>query len=293
MIGLKRECIALKIYLLRKHFHHSNSCKKKYNIPRSHFFKYLQLRNFVKQNNILYPNSPNQTTMEKILLRDPHNKSSISYIYETLFQLTSTTTLEHIRSSWAEDLEIEITEEQWEAALQQIHGSSVCARHGLIQFKVIHRLHWSKQKLSKIFPNVDPSCDRCGRAPASLAHMFWSCTKLISYWRSIFRTLSRILQRPIDLDPRIAVLGIIKSETVTNRADQTMILFVCLLARRLILLNWKQKAAPTYKNLMRDIMKHLDLEKIRFSLKNKEEKFSEIWQPFINYFGDIDPKGIG
>ncbi len=121
--------------------------------------------------------------MEMIILHDPNEKGGISYIYEMLFQLTNTTTLEHLKSSWEEYLGVEITDEQWEIALKQIHRSSICARHGLIQFKVIHRLHWSKQKLSKIFPDVDPSCDRCGQVPASLAHMFWSCPKLSSYWK--------------------------------------------------------------------------------------------------------------
>ncbi len=104
--------------------------------------------------------------------------------------------------------------------LKQIHRSSICARHGLIQFKVIHRLHWSKQKLSKIFPDVDPSCDRCGQVPALLAHMFWSCPKLSSYWKNVFLTFSRILQRPVDLDPLMAVLGIADFEIVRSSSEQ-------------------------------------------------------------------------
>ncbi len=35
---------------------------------------------------------------------------------------------------------VEITDEQWKRALNRF-----IAHHGLIQFKVIHRLHWSKQ----------------------------------------------------------------------------------------------------------------------------------------------------
>ena len=63
-----------------------------------------------------------------------------------------------------------------------------------------------------------------------------------------------------------------------------MVSYVSLLARRLIILNWKQKTAPTYSNLMTDVMRHLELEKIRFLLKNQESKFYRIWQPFIDYF---------
>ncbi len=75
------------------------------------------------------------------------------YIYIYIYtQLTSTSALEHLKSSWEEYLGVEITDEQWKRALNRF-----MAYHGLIQFKVIHRLHWSKQKLGKIFPEVDPS----------------------------------------------------------------------------------------------------------------------------------------
>lgn len=177
----------------------------------------------MKQNNPLYPNSPNQSSMEMIILCDPNKKGGISLIYGMLFQLTNTATLEYIRSSWEADLEVEITNEQWEIALEQIHRSSVCARHGLIQFKVIHRLHWSRQKLNKIFPEVDPACNRCGLEPASLAHMFWSCPRLPSYWENMFLTFSKIGQKPIDPDPRIAVLGITDFEIAKNSTEQNII----------------------------------------------------------------------
>jgi len=43
-----------------------------------------------------------------------------------------------------------------------------------------------------------------------------------------------------------------------------------LLWLRELLLNWKEKIAPTYSNLITDVMRHLELEKIRFLLKNQE-----------------------
>lgn len=95
-------------------------------------------------------------------------------------------TMDHLRSAWQDDLGGEITEEQWQTVLARIHSCSICARHGLLQFKIIHRVHWSKQKLHKIFPSIDPSCDRCGLTPVSLGHRSWP--KLSNYWRSIFQT---------------------------------------------------------------------------------------------------------
>lgn len=39
---------------------------------------------------------------------------------------------------------------------------------------------------------------------------------------------------------------------------------------------------------MRDVIKHLELERIKFSLgKKKENTFYKIWQPFIDKFNDV------
>lgn len=70
----------------------------------------------------------------------------------------------------------------------------------------------------------------------------------------------------------MAVLSVVESEIAKNSAEQNIIPFVCLLAQRLILLNWKWKAAPTYINLIRDITKHLELEKIKSFFKKRKKK---------------------
>lgn len=44
----------------------------------------------------------------------------------------------------------------------------------IIQFKVLHGLHWSEVRLPKFKPSIDPVCDRCRILPANLSHLFWS-----------------------------------------------------------------------------------------------------------------------
>lgn len=72
----------------------------------------------------------------------------------------------------------------WVQILQMISGPTYFkefillqfVQDSLIQFRIVHRLHMSKVKLSKIYPEVDPICDRCRQAPATLFHTFWSCS---------------------------------------------------------------------------------------------------------------------
>lgn len=256
----------------------------KFDMPNSHFFKYLQVRTFVKSSNSLYPSSPDESLMETILLYSPQSKGAIAKVYAKLSECSETVSSTRLRMAWQDDLNMEISEEQWRSALGQTHKISTCARHGLIQFKILHRLHWSKQRLHRIYPTIDPSCDRCGLTPTSLGHMFWTCPKLTNYWNTLSHTLSDVLRRPIQLEPLVAVLGVVDTQKIQRRTEKYAISFVCLMARRLILLNWKQKMAPSHLQLKHEILKYLDLEKIRLSLQNQEEQFDETWKPFMDYF---------
>ena len=157
--------------------------------------------------------------MDTLLLPEPQTKRAISKIHDDLTQLDRTITLDHLREAWMEDMGVEITETQLGKAQEFVHSSSVCARHGLIQLKILHRLHLSKLRLSKMFPTVDPLCDRCGQAPASIAHMFWNCPRLCNYWANIFKSLSEVLN--IQLKPDTVYLGLIRPQRLCQRINTT------------------------------------------------------------------------
>lgn len=72
-------------------------------------------------------------------------------------------------------------------------------------------------------------------------------------------------------------------ELSLSNNQKNVICFVTLLARRVILLNWKPKKTPIYLALMNDVMKHLQLEKIKFTLRGKINMFNSIWQPFMDH----------
>lgn len=220
--------------------------------------------------------------MELLFTSDPSSRGIISSIYNHLSNQQHTS-LNFIKSAWEEDLGIVLAEEHWEEIQASVHSASICTRHGLIQFKVLHRLHLSKVKLSKMYPSINPLCDRCGMHPATLGHMFWHCPKLLNYWKSIFQALSDILGHILDPDPTLAIFGVPSADSSLKGCNLIVAKFITLLARRLILLNWKQIHPPTYTAWLKDVMQHLRLEKLRFTLKGTTERFYKIWQPFINY----------
>lgn len=67
--------------------------------------------------------------------------------------------------------------ELWENAFDAIHVSASCAWLNIIKFKVLHRIHFCKARLTKIYPNLSDIRDR--RSPADFTHMFWSHSSLV------------------------------------------------------------------------------------------------------------------
>ena len=148
-----------------------------HDIPRSHFFRFLQIRSFTQKMLPSYPYLPPKNQLDIILEFGPNEKKRVSVMYDLLSNLKPVT-WDKTKAAWERDLGVELSEEVWEDSLQRIHSSSLCIRHGLIQFKIVHRLHYSGEKLARLFNIPDPGCPRCGHIPASLSHMFWTCPSL-------------------------------------------------------------------------------------------------------------------
>ena len=114
----------------------------KFSLPKQHFFRYLQVRSFVHGTFPSFPNLPSDLTLDsKVFLTPiPTLKGSISYIYNQINTLCSEP-LDLIKSHWEEDLGAAISEEDWAEILRRVHKSSICARHSLIQCKLVHLLY--------------------------------------------------------------------------------------------------------------------------------------------------------
>ena len=150
---------------------------KKHSISKSIFFRYLQIRHFIQTYNPSFPQLPASSNLDVILKIPLTLKGQISNLYNSIMSFSSVST-ENIKTKWEEELGTVISDETWVRALSCVNGTSSCVRLNLIQFKVLHRTHYSKARLAKIYPELDDTCDRCKATNADLAHMFWSCSKL-------------------------------------------------------------------------------------------------------------------
>ena len=138
-----------------------------------------------------------------------------------------------------------------------------------------------------MYPDVSPSCDKCNGDEATLFHQYWACPQLQQFWSNVFSTLSNILQQDLDPDPLLALFGTVGSEGLPlTRTEGRMVDFALLIARRAVLLKWKDAAPPSLNQWLHGIMSCLELEMLRFSIAGSERKFYETWGPFMTFYHD-------
>ena len=260
---------------------------EKYSLPKPQFFRYLQIRSLARSLYPNFPNAPPASLTDSLFMPLPNIKGMISYIYNSMYTLRPVS-LNLIKTQWEEDLGDEISDELWESILHRVHSSSICAKHGLIQCKIVHRIHWTRVKLSQIFPDVDPTCERCHSSPASLAHTLWSCPNLHEYWSKVFDILSDVLELTISPSPFTALFGVLPPTVPLSSYKADFVAFITLVARRLILLRWKSSNAPSFSSLIKDILSFMKIEKIRNTIKGSTRRFYKTWGCLSNYIDNLN-----
>lgn len=254
----------------------------KFNLPKSHWFRYLQVRDFLCKILPQFPSLPPANSCDALLKRPLSFKGMISALYKEILHMQRSSSLS-VKRDWELDLGETIPDDLWQSILKRAHTSSICARHSFMQCKIIHRTHWTKVKISKFFPDVSPSCNRCKMIPATHAHMFWTCAALEEFWSLIFKTISDCLNKKVAPCPFIALFGTSRVTLTLSKSEADCIAFVTLLARRLILLRWKGASPPTFTHWISDVLYFLKLEKLKHSLRGSSKNFYKIWSPFLNY----------
>lgn len=258
---------------------------EKFDLPKSHLFRYFQIRHFIRNQNPKFPSRPPETLIDSLLALGPEQKRLISSIY-LLIASAVDSPITNPKDSWERELGTTLSDEYWPRVLRAIHSSSICARHSLIQFKIVHRVHYTNLKLSRIYPNVSDSCTRCKQSPADHAHMFWSCPRLATFWSEIFNTLNTAYSTAITSEPLVALFGV-PLQPSTSRTMQQVIAFTTLLARRLILFKWKHVQPPSHSRWVKEVLLSVRLEKLRFSLKGSLNAFEKTWRPFLDHVDSL------
>ncbi|KAE8287269.1 hypothetical protein D5F01_LYC15241 [Larimichthys crocea] len=98
-----------------------------------------------------FPNHPPGSLIDSLLFLDPAQKRSISVIYNSIDSLNPEQTT-RLKQTWEQEIGVPVSDDQWDQILKLVHTSSICARHSLLQCKVLFRVHYTNVLIGEDLP---------------------------------------------------------------------------------------------------------------------------------------------
>ena len=243
---------------------HFASCEiTKIQLPHSHHFRYLQIRDYVRSKIPDFKTLPKEHVFFDILRSPPDSRHLISR-FVRLFDDCNGAAMDRVRKAWEGELGIELSAETWEKCFAMIQSYI----HQLIQFKVVHRLHYCKLKLHRIAPSISPLCIRCKVSEGTLSHTLWLCPLLTGLWDKIFDWFSKAYKRPFQPEAELAIFGCSQTTASVPAAMHQSLMLGMIVAKRLILLEWKSTSPPCFQRWLADMASAIQMERLRFTRTN-------------------------
>ena len=178
-----------------------------YNLSKTHFFKYLQIRNFIKTSQNNEHRKPKQSSLEKMMLKNSQRKGLISEIYNLLTSSSSENS-HRKHKAWSENLQLEISEEDWSLACAEAHTKSINTHNKLIHYKWLMRTYITPVELNKYDKNIPDICTKCIDAKGTFFHCIWQCRKISPFWEEVRKTTEKIISKQIPTNPKFFLLGL-------------------------------------------------------------------------------------
>lgn len=158
----------------------------------------------------------------------------------------------------------------------------VAVKDCLIQFRILHWVYLTSQRLNKMYSGAYPSCRKCANLEAGFCHMMWSCLKVHSFWEEVTQFITSLLKIPIPQTVSVCLLGLVG--TLAHRtATKTLIRLLLFYARKAILLTWKQSEAPSLNSWKSLINSAIPLIKMTYHSSGCNAKFNKVWKIWLEF----------
>lgn len=246
--------------------------KSKYNLKDTEFFKYVQLKNWITVNFDLERNLNSE--LQAILSPSGKKRRLTRSMYNLLVSReNSDELLQNIYSKWAEDLGDNI-KAKWKKCLSFTYKTTTNENLWLIQFKLMTRIYYTRDKLNKFDKSLSSKCLRCTIIEDSLMHAFWHCKDINDSWKSIERWLSKHTNSNITFSESLCIFQDIEN---IKYPTNLQIIFSQLVFKKLILQNWKKREAPSLYDWKALMKFYLNIERSMSLDQNKSKQFDIQW----------------
>uniref|UniRef100_A0A3Q2ZER1 Reverse transcriptase domain-containing protein n=1 Tax=Kryptolebias marmoratus TaxID=37003 RepID=A0A3Q2ZER1_KRYMA len=250
-----------------------NKLKIKFNMEDKYFLEYQQIKSIIKKKfklNKTLIETP-VCVLEFLNLKSP---KLVSKIYKKLSRINDSIMLP--TKKWESDLSINFDQNTWSQICLKTFKLTRISNLQLIQYKVLYRVHYTGQRMFKMGFTSSNKCSQCvDNIPDDYIHAFWFCPPVQRFWVQVCEDLSKCLKCNIPLSPSVCLLASFEDISLEKNTCRMIFTALCI-AKKTILLNWKNKnnlSINQYKNLLLD---HISLE-----TASADTLDQSLWAPLI------------
>lgn len=249
-----------------------NILKEHFKLQDSEKFKYMQLKSWIKGNCDIENDVPDK--LKSLLEHRKKKNKFVSSVYTLLITANNNCNLlDKIYDSWNKDLDNLDSKIKWKECLKLTYIATTNENLRMIQYKLMTRMYYSRDRIHKFDPSSSPLCLKCCKSD-SLIHAFWYCDNVLKTWLDIEKWLSSVCKQRFTFTPEACIFQKV-DKIKYPRGWQ--IIFSSLIYKKLLLQNWKNKNVPgidKWKSLMKY---YLNIEKTISADNNKQKQFDDVW----------------
>lgn len=140
------------------------------------------------------------------------------------------------RRKWSGELNKEITAKQWRYACILAHKCSISTKLQETSYKLLTHGYNTPDKLHKWDAQKSEVCWRCLSERGTLAHIWWYCSKIESFWNEVRKLIKKITETKIELTPACCLLHV--SDFSFKCYKHSLAIYLFNAAKSLIPLHW-------------------------------------------------------
>lgn len=213
--------------------------------------------------------------VNRIVNIHPQQKKILSKVYKA-FSCSNSTCLPI--EKWSNDLPVTLDNKYWSDICKNTFIMTKNKNLQLIQFKILHRWHITQSKMHKMGFSQSDKCTSCNEDTSdTYFHALWQCKPIQNFWSQVIKKLSFLLNCRIPLSPILCLLGDLNTVNISNHQARPLLASLAI-AKKTILLNWKNKQNVSMNQWLNLIIEYITLEKISAKQSNKMDKYEQQWE---------------
>lgn len=211
--------------------------QKSFNLPRSSFFFYLQLRSALKAQGVPWQSPLPIHPMRKLLTSQSSTKGMVSRLYNFL-AIPKHISLP-IERVWLRDCTDFSEEFDWDDVWTSIPEVSRNPDHQYIHYNFIHRTYLTPVKMHHMKIITSPLCTLCPtQSHGTFLHMFWDCGPVSQFWSQVASCLSRLFNVIVPVHMSVLILNDLSPLGVTG-VTQRAVYAGLTAAKKMVATRWK------------------------------------------------------